>query len=282
VTVRSLWSQTVPTPLRGLALARERGWLLAWSGDGSLSLLNLKGERQAVRQLPGLVAAAAAEDGGSYVAVGARGEVWSMSPDLATRWEQRLPQRAVAVAVDSFGWLTAVGDAAGAVHLLDAGGKAQWKADNPRPLQFLTFVPEKPILVGCADFGLVACFDRDGKTLWRDGLVANVGSLASDGVGEAITLACFHDGLCCYGASGPPPRRLSQPAPCRLAALSYDGETFLAADLEGRLRLLRRDGAVRDEFTLAAAPVACALAALGDEAFVALADGTLLALEIEK
>jgi hypothetical protein len=278
--VRLLWSQTALAPLRGLSLARERGWVLHWDADSNISLLNLAGERQATRQFRGLVAAAAAEDGGSYAAIGANGEIWLLAPDLTTRWERRLPQRAVSVAMDSFGWLIAVGDASGAVHLLNSEGKSQWKADNPRPLQMLTFVPEKPMLLGCTDIGLVACFDHTGHCVWRDGLVANVGSLASDGAGNTITLACFLDGLCCYSITGPPPRRVPQAAPCRLASLSYDGETILTADLGGKIRLFESDGSPRDEFALPGPAVAVGLSPLADLAFAALADGTLLAVEI--
>jgi hypothetical protein len=140
-------------------------------------------------------------------------------------------------------------------------------------------VAEKAALVGSADFGLVACFDAAGRVLWRDGLVAHVGSLAASGDGGAIVLACFTEGLCCYGLERPRPERLPQAAPCRLATVSYTGDLLLTAGLEDRLFLRQRDGAVRDELALGGAPADLALGPLGEYAAVALADGRLLGLD---
>ena len=73
---------------------------------------------------------------------------------------------------------------------------------------------------------------------------------------------------------------LEQAGPCRLVAASYDGDAFLTADLEQRLHLHDITGAVRGEWPLESAPTGLALSALGDEAYVALADGRILGLRI--
>src|SRR5260370_36455245 len=88
VAVRPLWSQTVASSLRGLSAARERGWFLVWDNHHNLFLFNQAGERQAQAQTPAdLVAAGAADDGRSFVAIGAQGQVYLLAPDLTPRWQ---------------------------------------------------------------------------------------------------------------------------------------------------------------------------------------------------
>ncbi len=275
--MRVLWSRPLASPPRGLSLARERGRLLAWDAQHTLYLLNRAGELEAHRPAAAALAGAcAADDGGSFAAVGQGGEVWLLAPDLAPRWERSVPHRAVACALSALGDYLAVSDGGGTLYVFDRQGRPAWRAANPRPLRYLCFVAERPALVGSADFGLVACFGEGGRGLWRDGLVAHVGSLAASGDGANIVLACFTEGLCCYGLERPRPERLPQAAPCRLAAVSYAGDLLLTAGLEDRLYLRQRDGTVRGELALGGVPADLALGPLGEYAEVALADGRLL------
>jgi hypothetical protein len=270
--MRLHWSQTLTEPLRGLALARERGMVLAWDAADGLHLYNRKGERQALIRAPAPVAAAGcADDGASYaVAAADPPRVWLLAPDLMPRWDCPLPQPPVGLALSPLGERLAIACAGGALHVLDGKGRPCWQADTPRPLRHLAFVPERPILVGSADFGLVMCFDAAGQCLWRDGLVAHVGSLAVSGDGDPIVLACFSDGLCCYAVGRGTPQRLPLPGPCPLAAVSYVGDTFLTAERSARVCLRKRDGRVLDEWEAEAPPVALALAALADYAVLGL------------
>src|SRR5262245_56260339 len=111
-TLCQIWSHTLVAPARGLSLAREKGWLLAWDEAHWLYVLDHKGERQAqVRAGGSVVTACCSDDGSAWVAVGERGEVWWLAPDLATRWEATLPGPARAAALDPFGQYLAVADA---------------------------------------------------------------------------------------------------------------------------------------------------------------------------
>src|SRR5262249_40494369 len=152
----------------GLALAREKGWSLIWDEQGSLHILNRAGARQARTQMAGKMASTcAADDGSAFVAVGANGEVTWLAPDLTTCWKQVLPQPALAAARDSFGQYLAVADSRGRVHYYDHHGSYLSHVQSPRPLHHVAFVPNAPLLVGCADYGLVACYDVAGRCLWR-------------------------------------------------------------------------------------------------------------------
>jgi hypothetical protein len=211
--------------------------------------------------------------------VGDRGEIWWLTPDLTIRWERVMPRKAVAAATDLFGQYLAVSDARGNLHILDRYGTLVCQTLTPRPLHYLAFVPVSPVLVGSADYGLVACYDLSGRPLWRDGLVAHAGSLAASEDGSQIILACFTEGLQRYTLAGRNLGRLSAGEPCRLASLSFDGQRILVAGLSNRLLLLDPGGRVLLSHALDQPPVAVALAPLGQRAVVALADGTVMGLD---
>jgi len=282
--MRLLWSQTIPVPLRGLSLARECETILAWNGQDGLSLFNHAGRIQAQRPSPAPIAAACcAEDGSAYAIAGGGtgvspvgGWVCWLAPDLSPRWQLPLRQRATAVALEPLGHRLAVADAGGTVTVMDARGRTLWQATTLRPLHHLAFVPEKPLLVGAADLGLVLCFGASGECLWRDGLVAHVGSLAVSGDGGSVLLACFSDGLVRYSTAGSAQQRIPLESACPLAALSYDGDCLLTADRQNRLGLRDNKGDLRDQITLDAPAVTVALGAMGDYVVVGLANGAIL------
>jgi hypothetical protein len=278
---RRLWSVTTAARPLGLALAREKGTLLAWDDNHWLYLLNRKGERQGQRRCAGAVAAGCcADEGSAYAAVGGRGEVWWLAPDLMTRWERSVPAAGLAAALDPFGRCLAVADAGGNLSLFDRRGRQLSRVQTPRPLCHLAFVPEAPRLLGGADLGLLACFDPAGDCLWREGLVAHIGALAVTGDGSRIALACFSEGLRFYSLAGRKEGSFAPPEPCRLVALTYDGGRLLAGGLGNRLWLLTREGGMLETLTLDGPAAGLALAPLGEWAAVALADGRILGLDL--
>ncbi len=275
------WCLSLGAGLCGLALAREKGLLLAWDERGGLYLVNRRGERQAHRPLPAAATSAcAADDASAYAAVGAHGEICWLAPDLAPRWQRALSRPAVAAALDPFGQYLAVAEDGGRLHVLDRHGRRVMSTETARPLHHLAFVPAAPFLVGCADFGLVACFDLSGKCVWRVGLVAHAGSLAVSGDGGVILVACFTEGLQRYNLSGQSQGRWNVGEPCRLAALTFDGAWALATGLGHRLLLVDRKGRVHTSHELEQPAVGLALGALGETAYAALADGRVVGLDV--
>ena len=136
-----------------------------------------------------LVSAACADDGSAYVAVGAQGEIWRLAPDLHSRWERSVPHPVTALALDPFGQYLAVADAGSNLSLFDCQGRPGVHFQSPRSLYHLAFVPTAPYILAGSDYGLAACFDVKGKLVWRDGLVAHIGSLTVSGSGESMILA---------------------------------------------------------------------------------------------
>jgi hypothetical protein len=280
-TLRPLWSQTVPNRPIGLVLARERAWLFLWDKYGWLYLFNRLGVRQAQSRMDAtVVAACCAEDGSAFAAVGAGGEVWWLAPDLSVRWQRTMTGPAVACAMDPFGRFLAVSDERGAMHILDNQGQTRSKVQTPRPLCFLAFVPAAPWLVASADFGLVTCYDLDGKQRWRDGLVQSSGALTVSGDGATILLACYTEGLQRYSLEGKNCGRVVTPEPCYLASISFDGRLILAGSLNSRLLVLDAEGQTLGTYPVDKPPVAVALSGFGDFGLVAIKDGQVTCLDL--
>jgi hypothetical protein len=279
--LKLLWTQSTEAALAGLSLARESGWSLAWDSARWLHLFNRSGERQAQVQLPAAVAqAVCADDGLSFSVVQGSGQIGLLARDLMPRWQRHLEHPGLAVALSALGELLAVSDLAGDVHLFDSTGRELWKVTLPRPCEYLAFIPERPLLIGCADFGLVACLNLSGEIVWRDGLVAQVGSLSIAAAGDPIALACYGDGLWCYDPNGRK-RQRADLAPCSLAALSYTGDAILTVGLEATVRLLDRHGTSLDSMALDSAILRLALAPLADTVWVGLGEGKVIALGVE-
>jgi hypothetical protein len=277
---RLLWSSRIASNCCGLAMAREKGWLLAWDANGWLYLLDQNGRLQGQVQPGGdLTTACCADDGSACAAVGARGEIWWLAPDLTISWERNAAQRVVARAMDPFGQYLAVADAGCHLQLLDRRARRVWEIQCPRPFHHLAFVPAAPYLIAGSDYGLVACLDFQGKWVWRDGLVAHIGALTVSGDGEEVQLACFTEGLHRYTRNGTKKERRAVPEPCRMASLSFDGQRVLVTGLSRRVHLLHVQGDTIGTHICEKSPVGVALGALGELAVVALPDGTIMCLE---
>ncbi len=279
VLPRVAWALPTAGCPRGLALAREKGAVLAWDDEGWLYLLSRSGERQAMRRYPAVAAACCADDGSACAVARDGGEICWLAPDLSPRWQTNLPQRVVAVALDPFGRCLAAADARGHLRLFDCKGRPLASATSPRPLLHLAFVPEAPFLAA-ADYGLVASYDLAGKCAWSDRLVANIGSLAVSAAGSRIAVACYTEGLVSFSLSGKQLGRQKTEEPCRLLGLSADGRLALAGGLGNRLFLLGPDGKALTVCPLDRPPLAVALAPLGERAVAALPGRRVMGLDL--
>ncbi len=282
-TFQPTWSHALAHSPRGLGLSREKGWLLAWDSQDWLYLLNQAGERQAQIHSPANVAAAAwADDGSAYVAGGAHGEIGWLTPDLRARWERSVGHPVTAMALDPFGQYLAVADSRSALSLFDCQGRQLFQIQSQRPLHHLAFAPAAPFLLGASDYGLAACFDLEGKLVWRDGLVAHIGSLTVSGAGEKIVLTCFTEGLQAYDLKGKNLGRQSLTEACRLAALTYDARHLLVAGMSTRLLWLDGEHRILSTHSLEKPVLAMGLSPLGDRMVVAMANGSLVSLDLRK
>lgn len=275
------WTQTLQAAPRGLVLAREKGWLLAWDDARWLYLLNQAGRLEGQAQQPGAIAAACCADDGSALAVLSQGGAVSwLAPDLTVRWQHQLPAKPMAAALDSFGQYLAVADQAGTLHVLDRLGRVVTTTPGPLAFHHLTFVPAAPVLLASAELGLIVCMDLAGKTTWRDSLVIHVGGLAVTSGGEQILLACFTEGLHRYSLAGRKLKPISTVEPWQRVAVSADGRHILAGGLSQRLYVLDDNGRTRRTLTVDHPPAAVALDPLGRAAYAALPDRRIVAFDL--
>jgi WD40 repeat protein len=276
------WTQRTPARLGGLSFAREASLLLAWDESQQLFLWDRHGRRtaQATLLLPP-IAAAISDDGNQIVAAAGDGRIWWFDRTLQLQFDLKIQAPVQTVALEPLGDYLAVSDRERRTHLFNRHGKPLVSWETPRALHHLAFVPGAARLLGAADFGFVGCFDAAGGAVWRDAPLTHVGAIASDGVGSAVLLACFSEGLRLYGSRGQQLGRLATPAPCRRAAFDYDGTTILSAGEDASLALLNRQGRVLETFALPHSASALALGALGDLGVIGLPTGDILAISIQ-
>jgi hypothetical protein len=279
-----IWTHRLGAAAGGLALARESGHALVWDAHPWLVLLNRRGELQGQLRLDAPVIAGAIADDGSAMAVADdRGQVTWLARDLTARWRRRLPQRPTAGVLDPFGRGLAVADAAGRLHLFDpAGNPTLSPIVTPRPLVHLLVPPAAPIVLAAADFGFVGAVDAHGRWLWQDVPIVHLGGLACSGDGQTVAVSCFSEGVRRFDAAGRSQPVLPTPEPCRFVALTYGGSRSLVAGVFGGIHSLDAAGAIVWEHRAPQPVVGAGLTPLGDRAVVALADGQVLAFDLDR
>jgi outer membrane protein assembly factor BamB len=283
LAIQPLWALDLGAGTRTLSLAHEKGWAIAGDRKDRLHLFSRSGRLEAQRKSPGTLAlVAAADDGSVYVGAGGRNEIWGFAPDLSIRWRREAADKILSVALDPFGQYFAFADARGFLTLLDQLGGKCFQIRCPRPLHHLAFVPEAPLIIGCADFGLILCVDIAGRTVWRDGPVAHIGSLSLSGDGSTLVLASYTDGLRRYNREGQSQGCTPLGDTCRLASVALDGSVILAAGMAHRLLLLNRAGQIVWRRELESTPSAMALGPMGEYGIAALANGKVVGFEIRE
>lgn len=280
--LKQLWTHNTDARLAGLSFAREARLILAWDVSQRLTLWDRGGQRRASTSLVlAPVAAAISDDGQQIVAVGPGGEVHWLDRELNLQFDHKLPAAPLAVALESFGDYLAVSDRERRTHLFNRLGKSVATFVSPRPLHHLAFVPSKARLLGAADYGFIGCFDAQGRCLWRDAPLTHVGSLCCDGSGSTILLASFSDGVNRYDALGMQRGHLATPAPCRRAAVSFDGTLILTASESASLSLLNRQGLVLETLAIPQSATALVMGALGELGVFGLPTGDVTAVGIQ-
>ncbi len=276
------WKRTLQSGIVGIAAIRERGWLLVWDRAHWLYVLDGQGRSQSQHQFPGLRSACAADDGSVYAAGGQDGQVWFLAPDFMRRWEKKLSSGVLAIATDPFGNYLAVSDAGSHMRVYRANGETVSKTNTPRPLHHAKFIPATPNLIGSSDYGLVAAFNVQGEVTWRDGLVANVGSLSTDGYGKQILLATFGEGLQRYSVVEGKQGRWAVPTPTSLVTQSFDGSVVVTGGRGNRIFLLNEAGQPVLSTKVETSPTCLAISPIGNRLYAGFSDGRVLCYTLGK
>jgi len=268
--------------LSGLALAREANCLLAWDAGQKLYLWDLDGKPRGQQTAPVPISAVGISDDGSRIVAASRnGQLWWFDGNLQLLFDHAADIEPVALALESFGGALAVSSRSRQTHLYNATGQLQATIETPKALQFLSFVPSQTRLVGAADFGLIACFDARGQTVWQQVVVSHIGSICVDGMGQAVWAACYTDGLRRFDPHGKEREVVRTGSSCRLTCCDFDGAMLLTSQEPASLSLLKPDGRVLSSYTMSRHAAFLVMDALGERGAFAPADGqvTLFAVQ---
>lgn len=268
--------------LSGLALAREANRLIAWDAAQQLYLWDLDGKPRGRHTVPVPISSVCICDDGSRIVAACRnGQLWWFDGDLRLLFDHAVDSEPLAVALESFGGYLAVSDRVRRTQLFTATGQLQAMVETPKALHFLAFVPAQTRFVGAADFGLIACFDARGASVWQQVVVSHIGSICVDGMGQAVWVACFTDGLRRFDPHGKERDALRTRGSCRLTCCDFDGTLLLTGQEPASLSLLKPDGRVLSSYTMPRHAAFLVMDALGERGAFAPTDGqvTLFTLQ---
>ncbi len=282
------WSVQSEAPLKGLALAREAGIVLAWDEADQLALIDLNGEHRAVSRAPGKVLMAAISDDGSRIALVSEGPRFHLlDADLGAIAERLSPPEPLGMTIDPHGRYIVISSRMSTNHVFTRHGKPAGKFETNQALAFLAFVPDRPVLLAAASYGLLVAFDVEGSgsklemdSLWQDRQIANVGRLTTNGDGSIVLASCFTHGIQRYNVLGENEGAYHLGGTCTHAVPDFAGRVIAVATLEGELSILNASGNVRWKTGLSRPAMALEVDPMGRYVIYGNASGEIIRLDL--
>jgi len=267
-----------PDGITAIAMAWEAGRIVVATGNGRLCLMNSGGQRLReafeVRDVHQLALAHTAAIG--LAVCGDRG-LYCFDHDLQKLWDGRVTGKITAVAAAPHGSHFAFATDSSKIHIITSERREVSVIETRRPVTQLHFLAETTELIAAAEFGEFSRYNLQGKTVWAEPQVSNIGSMAVAEPARRILLAAFNHGvqvfdlqarhLGSFNVDGIPSKVACTTTRHRLAVvteehrifwLSFDGNVLWAADLS------------HDPLQHVA------VSALGDQMLLASASGCLL------
>jgi hypothetical protein len=289
---KTVWTVVTDSPLKGFALAREAGSILAWDEGSQLYLLNVRGESLSCSRVPYRIVSGAISDDGSLIAMLVEAEecgILLLDADLSVEHERPAPTEATFVSIDPHGRYVAIGTRHSVLHLLNRYGRPAGRLETLEPLSHMCFVPNQPLAVGAAAFGMMVgvalAAPRGGsrlvpEILWQDRLMSNVGRLAINGDGSMILASCFTLGVQRFDLAGRNEGSYHLGGTVSHAVPDFPGRTIAAASLEGDLIVMNSAGNVRWRTHLVRPAIALEMDPLGRYMIVGNSTGEIVRLDL--
>lgn len=269
-----------PEGIVGMQYASEARRLLLATRRGQLILCDQTGNQlQREGGFANLRFLAWSEVGTFGVAAIKGGRLVCFDADLKIRWEADFTGEILGVAVSLFGSHIAVSSESARTHIVTSDKKEIARFDTPRPLNFLHFVQESPLLIGAAEFGHLCCHELNGAEVWNERTLNNVGNISVSGCGKRIWLSAFNHGIQVLNDRG---KQLGSymldGIPDRVAG-SASRRRIAATTLEQRLFWLNAEGEVSWSCDVSADPVNfLSVSGMADRLFAATESGRVLQL----
>ncbi len=251
------WTVVTDSPLKGLSMAREAGTILAWDEGNQLYLYGVLGEPLSYSRVPNRIQAGAISDDGRLIALLVDSEdarLLLLDADFHVEVERPAPSDASFLTIDPHGRYIAVGTRQDTLYLINCYGRAAGRLETIGSLSHLCFVPDRPLMIGAAAFGMLTAValepDRsqarlETEIVWQDRLMSNVGRLAVNGDGGMILASCYTLGIQRYDLQGRNEGSYHLGGTVSHAVPDFPGRTIAAATLEGELAVMNSAGNVR-------------------------------------
>ena len=286
------WTIVTESPLKGLALAREAGRILAWDEGNQLYLLSAQGESLSFSRVPQRITAGAISDEGSLIALLGEGDDASLvllNADFDVEVERPAPTEASFLTIDPHGRYLAIGSRVGAVSFLNRYGRPAGRLETIQPLAHLCFLADRPFLIGAAAFGMMVGVEVHGagasgrlepEIAWQDRLLSNVGRLTVSGDGGMILASCFTHGIQRFDLQGRNEGSYHLGGTVSHAVPDFPGRTIAAATLEGELAIMNSAGNVRWRTRLPRPAIALEIDPLGRYVIYGYSTGEIVRLDL--
>jgi hypothetical protein len=283
------WNVLTEGPLKGLGLAREAGAILAWDDADQLYLIDLRGEFRSVARAPGKVIGAVCSDDGSRIALlGVGNRFWLLDADLGVIAERSAPPDPVAIAIDPHGRYVLITSRMGFNQFYNRHAKPAGRFEAHQPLAFVAFIPDRPILIAAAAYGMLAAFDLSGdgggklaaEESWSDRQITTVGRLTTTGDGSMVLASCFTHGVQRYDVNGNNEGSYHLGGTAVHAVPDFAGRVIAVATAEGDLSILNSAGNVRWKTSLPRPAVSLETDPLGRYVVYGHATGEIVRLDL--
>lgn len=275
-----LLDDVYPEGIVALDLADEAGTLLLATGNGQLLLLNREGEQQRrVRGYDGLRFLEWSATGNFAVAALDGGRLVCLNHRLNPHWEVELTGEIVGLGLSPHGSHVAVSTESCFVHIVTTDKKEVAKIQTQRPIDFLSFLWERPALICAAEFGYLSCHALNGEEEWNERIMNNVGNIAVSGDGSRILLSAFNHGVQLLNSRGRQKGSFMVDGIPDFVDVAATKRRLVARTIEHRLYWLTFEGEVSWGCDLSSDPPReICVGPLGDRLYLSTQSGRLLHL----
>ena len=274
------WSLSADGNLAAMALARETGELFIADESRAITRIDRAGKIVSMTRTRNTVHRMVWSDHGEFgLVVTSDNVIRRIDRNLKQVWDQEVPDTCLAVAITPYGNHMAVSLADAGVQIYNERQKRLAHFETVRPLSFLQFAAEHPVLFGTADHGILCCHNLAGAQLWQEKHFANVGNFVITGDGSVLYLASFAHGIQTYDGDGGDIGSYVLEGTINRVAATFEPQRIIAATIERYLYWLDSDGemlwatgAPNDIHSLACDP-------LGEWVIVGFANGQVMRLD---
>lgn len=275
------WVFSLEAPLVAMDLGRESGEVLAADDSGGLYRISRRGELlKSSNGLRGVRALAWSDTNAAGAVIVGDRKVLRLNGNLEAEWSVGLPEPALGVALAPYGRQTAISLANGGNLVLGEQSEQLSIFETARPLKWIQFLANKPVLIGAAEYGQVCAHRINGERLWSEKCFASLGEMCASADGETVLVAGFNQGIQTFdGDDGSTKDSYLIEGTIGRVSCSVDVGRIAAASLERQLYWLNSNGRLLWSTEVDEEIVRVICDPLGDWLLVGLRSGHILRLD---